>query len=441
MAHAYPLKSGLLLLVFTASLSSCSLQNEEDFQENWIIWIEDNHHEIRSLEADLFSDLQFMKGILEDKRIVQLGESTSTVAQFNQVKVRMIKFLHQEMGFDVIAFQSNLFECFFANKNIDGMTSKEAMLHSILGRWHTEEVLELFDYIKSTQQTDRPLILAGIDVYTSTSLGSSLRPGFLHDVIEQVDPRLADEVFVLDAEIISNKNQGFALYENYVINNRENILQVYQGVADFLREHSNQLALRYTDEPLVPLMTEQTVWTIIQEIESIATRTANPLESLAFRDRGMADNIDFLADQVYPDKKLIIWGHNFNLRHNNDEITYPGNVPSNDVSMGSWLFDRRKNELYTVGMVMNKGQAAWNGGSIFNIAPASGTSLEAICKTTQSDVFVDMQNQVMDAGNSWMFTERVIREWGLFDFRMVPKDQYDGILLINDVTPPNYLTR
>jgi erythromycin esterase len=49
------------------------------------------------------------------------------------------------MGFDVIAFESSIYECFAANTAV---TSTEMLSGSIFGVWATEEVLPLFDYIK-----------------------------------------------------------------------------------------------------------------------------------------------------------------------------------------------------------------------------------------------------------------------------------------------------
>ena len=89
--------------------------NAHYVKPEWVRWIIQNHNPIRSLFCDDFSDLQFLKPLLENKRIVQLGESSHGVAQFNQAKVRLIKFLHQECGFDIIAFESPIFGCFYAN--------------------------------------------------------------------------------------------------------------------------------------------------------------------------------------------------------------------------------------------------------------------------------------------------------------------------------------
>ena len=47
---------------------------------------------------------------------MQLGESGHGVREFNLAKVRLIRFLHEEMGFDVLAFESGLFECWQAER-------------------------------------------------------------------------------------------------------------------------------------------------------------------------------------------------------------------------------------------------------------------------------------------------------------------------------------
>lgn len=36
-----------------------------------------------------------------------LGEASHGVAESNWAKVRLIKFLHQQLGFDVVAFESS----------------------------------------------------------------------------------------------------------------------------------------------------------------------------------------------------------------------------------------------------------------------------------------------------------------------------------------------
>ncbi len=149
----------------------------------WLSWARANHHPIATIhptESDTFDDLQFFKTVLKDRRLVQLGESGHGVAEFNHAKVRLIQFLHQQMGFDVLAFESGLFECYNASHTAAANTALATMRNCIFGVWHTNEVLPLFEYIKSTQGTARPLTLAGFDTQMSSSAGVFREPGSRH---------------------------------------------------------------------------------------------------------------------------------------------------------------------------------------------------------------------------------------------------------------------
>ena len=82
----------------------------------FINWLSDknNRIDIRSLTSENFEDIKCLKQYLTGKNLVQLGESSHSTKEYNLIKVRLIKFLHEEMGFDVIAFESGFFECFFS---------------------------------------------------------------------------------------------------------------------------------------------------------------------------------------------------------------------------------------------------------------------------------------------------------------------------------------
>ena len=107
---------------------------------------------------------------------MQLGESGHGVAEFNHAKVRLIKFLHQQMGFDVMAFESGLYECYARQRSAGPALT--TMRSCIFGGVAHRRSLALFDYIVETRQTDWPLILAGFDTQISSAIGASTRPAF-----------------------------------------------------------------------------------------------------------------------------------------------------------------------------------------------------------------------------------------------------------------------
>ena len=152
----------------------------------------------------------------------------------------------------------------------------------------------------------------------------------------------------------------------------------------------------------------------------------------------MAENLIFLAEELYPDKKIIVWGHNFHLRHDNVAIP-PDSAMFIDVAartMGSWIRDRYGDEVYTVGLYAHRGQAANNSGEAYEILPAEPGSLEALLHEPGFEaLFIDLSHAAEAPGLSWVTEPVTARHNGTIELLMVPSDQYDAILLIDEATP------
>lgn len=107
---------------------------------------------------------EFLQPILEHKRFVFLGESSHCVKEYSLAKVSLIKYLHEELGFHVLAFESELGPCMIGDYLSDQLDSKRFMAGTIGRVWQNEFVLGLFDYMKKMKQ-ERPLYFTGVDVY------------------------------------------------------------------------------------------------------------------------------------------------------------------------------------------------------------------------------------------------------------------------------------
>ncbi len=397
----------------------------------WATWIKNNIAPVRSVTHDAgFPDLQFLKTLLADRTIVQLGESSHGVREFNQAKVRLIKFLHQQMGFDVIAFESNLFTCYYTNENIKG-TPLEMSRGSIYGVWRTKEVNELFAYIKETQATDRPLILAGFDMKSSAMYSSLKRPGFLRDIIQTLDPEYAGDVFRKDTEFLSNV---FKTGEEYFIENEEKLKQYYGKLLAFFDTNMEKLLRRFPQDPKPVLVARQSVWSFIRCVEYINAYTSEQEDEVYYRDHSMAVNLFYLSEKVYPGKKIMVWGHNYHLRHAQAAV-------SGENTMGYWVKKKFGPKAYTVGLYMYRGQLAGNDRKTVPVTPAHPGSLEAIGYHARlKHFFLDMSNQIQVPGNSWMFRKIPCKSWRKDDMPAVLRNQYDGILFIDTTRAPEYIT-
>ncbi len=254
--------------LLVATLASAVLA--QDDTAAWIAWTRANHFPIASIVStpqDDFADLRFFKDVIGERRLVQLGESGHGVGQFDSAKVRLIKFFHEQMGFDVMAFESSIFECFAANAN--ATSSVDMLQRSIFTVWveHHDELVEAF-------------------------------PG-----------------------------------------------------------------------DSTPLIAERAAYSMVRYIRQLRAQAARPTDvgpegAGAIRDAGMAENVTVLARDVYPERKILIWAHNFHIRYANASTT------SIQPTMGAVVAERFRPDLYTIGLYMNRGSAAYNDRTIYVINPA-----------------------------------------------------------------------
>ena len=133
----------------------------------------------------------------------------------------------------------------------------------------------------------------------------------------------------------------------------------------------------------------------------------------------MANNLTFLANDLYRGHKIMVWAHNFHIRHDNTATT------SRQPTMGQWIRERFRDELYTIGLYMDRGTAAQNNRVVYPINPGPIDSMEWVMANAGSPtLFIDFLHQQRNDGNRWMFESTLQREWGVNAFLMIPRNQY-----------------
>jgi erythromycin esterase len=397
----------------------------------WAAWVQANYAPIRSTSATdaEFSDLQFLKAAIGDRRLAQLGENGHGVAEFDSTKVRLVRFLHEQMGFDVIAFESGLFECYRADGLADTLAADALMRSCIFGVWHSDETVPLFDYIKSTRGTARPLTLAGFDTQFSTATAQA-RPAELRALLAEVDPALADAAFALDTELLRIVFLTREAGRTQIAPQVAEMTAAYEEIADVIEREQPRLERAFPSRPLLPQVMGQAMRMAPSLVRSLA---GSDSEYGPIRDQGMADNVTWLHEQLFPGRKIMVWAHNFHVQHDTTEL------PAGTRSMGYYLSRRHREDLYTIGLFMYWGQAAWNDRQIYTVSPPVPDGLEALLgRLPGPAAFVDLLGQPSSAGTAWMFQSIPTRSWGVYNERLTLRRQYDGILFVDEVHPPHY---
>ncbi|MFY2308791.1 erythromycin esterase family protein [Lysinibacillus fusiformis] len=415
--------------------------------EDWKTWVNDHAYSLTSIQPETasskkipsnkFEDLAMLKPLLHDKRIVFLGESSHGVAQFNLAKTRLIQFLHQEMGYNVLAFESGLGDVMNAQGKIDKQAALQTMKDAIFGVWWTKETLPLFEYAKTTQATEKPLVLAGFDIQQQ---GAFTNGDWLQN------PQLAQQFSDAEkqlAEWSSSKDlKGYQKEKTAIIN-------VYKQVKAQVQTKEKELQKAYPNELQIVKLMERTLadrirladeyveLTIQSTIEMEQSKYESFLTTMEWRDQAMMENLLWLAEEVYPTEKFIVWAHNDHIRKAQSDVMgspYPVKL------MGERLPYIYKKYSYVLGLYMTSGETANNMGETMPVLPPIKGSIEDIVSSAnQPYTFIDLRNRQNERGNSWMFEPRLSYSWGVIQESLVPRDQYDGILLIDKVNKPTYV--
>lgn len=280
--------------------------------------------------------------------MVQLGEPSHGAGGSFAAKVRLIKFLHQRMGFDVLAWESGLYDLQLTQAGVRaGENAVAAAQRGIFAIWSaTEEVRPLFEYAKASQATTRPLDMAGFDMQISVEKFAERFAADLRAFVRGLrDPALRDRTSELAIE-----------------NMRGNDTNVYDR--------------QRPDRPA----------------GSAASALYN--EGWNRRDALNASNLRWLIQNGYTGRKIIVWAHNVHMMnayyaadlHSIHLEPQPGGLEPSGVLLAKWLND----EVYTIAMTNYEGKDGWDSAS--PIAPAAEGSLESrLHKLGKPYVFLDFR--------------------------------------------------
>jgi erythromycin esterase len=388
----------------------------------WRDDVRTRRHAIRSLFSDDFSDLQFLKPLLAGKRVVQLGESSHGVAEFSLIKARLIKFLHQELGYDVLAVEGSLAQCFHADRAATQLDPRDLMGKCLFGNMNHQELKPAFAHLQATRKAGRPFNLAGFDNQDSSGDPSETDMR-MQVLLLPLSPTLAARLPLVNGDL----RRQYAKQANGPMDAAQaaTMTAFYEEVASTLAAGRAQLLAAGcpADEADMAVQYFKSRGRLVQQLAS------TPAKYSDLRDQAMANNVEFLMDKLYPGRKVVVYAHNAH-------IAYQA-VPNGGTPMGSHLAGRRKSEVYTIGLYMGRGHAAYNNGAVYQIGAPKPDSIEAaLANGGLKYAFFDMSQTRAGPGSAWMTQPGLVREWGNLEGRITPASTYDALIYIDEVTPP-----
>jgi erythromycin esterase len=415
---------------------------------------------VRTLEPadEDFSDLAPLAEAIGAARIVQLGESTHGSGATFAAKARMVRFLHREMGFDVLAWESGLYDVRVVNDALrPGADPAEAARLGVFGIWAaSEEVLPVFEYARSSHAGGRPLEMAGFDMQLSGRQADDVERDLLRFAGTIEGAAVRDSATTLVRDVVA----AFRSFDP-----QSEIRPTPPDLERFLASADALLELFVTRRPELAgphgerevAFMERVVGNLrelgINQYErSFAGRPADGPEARALQNRGwnrrdarMADNLRWLAEERYPDRKLIVWAHNGHIMnaHYRADWMALSHAPADGgmKPMGAYLAEEMGDAVYTVGFTAFTGEYGFaHMPTTTPIQEAPAGSLEALLHQLGHDqAFLDLRALPPD---HWLRQRATmaIRGYmpeGMDDWTRV----VDGVFFIDHMTPATPIER
>ena len=156
--------------VLTTEEASARLARENANARATRSWLAANAIRLNTVEAGHgFVDMQPLKKIIGDARIVSLGEATHGSREFFQLKHRMLEFLATEKGFTIFSIEANMPEAYRLNDYVLNGTGDPATLIKgmYFWTWTTEEVLDMVLWMREFNKSGKGRVqFTGFDMQT-----------------------------------------------------------------------------------------------------------------------------------------------------------------------------------------------------------------------------------------------------------------------------------
>ena len=310
------------------------LQIAPAFKKEQLSWLERSCHPISTvdvaedqvIENPSNGDLEAFKNMVGPAQIIALGESTHGTSEFFRLKHRLLAYAIRELGVRVFAIEDNQLIVERVNQYVHGGPgTARASMYGMFGVWQNEEVHNMIQWVRNynDQHPGDKVDFVGFDMQNlqlpldSLSGFLQLRSTVLHQRVNLLLENLKREGA---RHWMASDSAKLSWFENA------------EECLDLLKEEeANWLANAKSQQDSSEIHRGIQYAKLVKQFAENAYKGHISL----YRDKAMAENINWILDRKDPDTKMLIWAHDNHIsrgEHPDEELNmYFG------ISMGAHL--------------------------------------------------------------------------------------------------------
>jgi erythromycin esterase len=400
-------------------------------------WLRSAAVPVRSLALadDDFSDLEALGRAMQGARLVLLGEQSHGDGASFLAKGRLIRYLHERMGFDLLVWEAGFFEC----RQMDEALRRGARFveapRCLFPLWsQSRQVQPLLDYLVKRAVGPRPLVTAGADPQITGPEVAARFPDLVARIIDMVDPSLWPEErrrrLGASLAALAHRGRGAPPAEMDAV--AEELAR-----ADAALE-SARLAGRAPPDLDFARRTIDNWRGYGQILKLMGPGTAPPASDPIWwklghwRDKLMAENVQWLTDRA-PGRKAVVWAANSHILRNGNRIA-SSDYHAQVRVMGDLLHQAYGPALYSIALAAYRGRYGQLDPVGYELAPAPRTSLESHLHAAGFTLaFLDLRQGRMAA--PWLGEPMTATPLGYQPYQAPWADLFDALFFVDEMTP------
>lgn len=318
-----------------------------------VAWLRQNVHSLRTIDPadEDFSDLKALRPALDGVRLVLLGEADHGSGSDFLAKTRLVKFLHRKLGFDVLAFESPMYDMTVAWDRLRAGTPAYEAFWLGAGTWaDAVQMQPLVSYVGKQARSKHPLEIAGFDhQHQVASLFY-----FTNDLAAFLEER------GIGSRLVEPESP-----ERAVLRDLSQVLSRY-GVAPRPDTAAVRAFMAAVDKALaaVSTMSDSRGRQWAQNLRNVACYARFVWPELGIgscnRDQQMAENLLWLANDRYPGRKIIVWAATLHTARIPKLSLFgiPDRWGGNAPSMGHYVGEALRSQSYVIAVTSYSGRSS-----------------------------------------------------------------------------------